>query len=198
MPLPLLLSSPFGGDTPDGASRYARALALLLPRGVLWNLEQDSWISATLLAIADSLARVDDRAYDLVNEADPSTASETLGDWERVLGLPDDDISAIPATPEERRLAVTQAFVKQGGQTPAYYIALAAACGYTVTIDDQFASDVLRAGFRAGDRVYGLAWAYTWRVNVSPPSGTALSHAELEAVIRRVAPAHTQVIFEYL
>ena len=86
----------------------------------------------------------------------------------------------------------------QGGQTPAYYIGVALACGYVVTIDDAYGPRVLRAGFRAGDRVYGLAWAYAWRVDVQPPTGSALPHADLQRVIRRVAPAHTIVVFNYL
>jgi uncharacterized protein YmfQ (DUF2313 family) len=35
-------------------------------------------------------------------------------------------------------------------------------------------------------------------MNVSPATGTALTTTELEAIIRRAAPAHTVVAFTYL
>jgi len=192
--------TPPGPLSPDAysAEAYARQLRLLLPRGPLWEAAPGSRLSRVLLAIGDELARVDSRGADLLLEADPRTADETLDAWEQLLGLPDEAVTVIPATPEERRLAITQKLIRRGGQHAAYYVALADAAGYSVSIVDSFGSSVLRAGFRAGDRVRGIPWAHTWEVRVSPPSGPALSHAELEATIRRVAPAHTVVIFTYL
>lgn len=180
------------------ATSYAKQLKQLLPPGLVWFLESTAKLTKTLLGISDELVRVDDRGADLQEEADPRTATETLDDWERLLGLPDEDITTIPATDAARRLAITQKYISLGGQTPAYYIGLAAACGYTVTITDPLAGDVLRSGFRSGDRCYGAGQAYTWLVTVTAPVGTALTHAELEAVIRRAAPAHTTVVFTYL
>jgi uncharacterized protein YmfQ (DUF2313 family) len=184
---------------PMDANAYARQLKQLLPRGPAWKLESDSWISKLMLAIGDELARIEARGEDLLEEADPRTATETLDDWERVLGLPDDAILTIPTTDAERRLAITQKLVKAGGQDRNYFIALAAACGYTVTIDDTFGLDILRSGFSSGDACWGVVWSFYWKMIVQPPAGTAaLSHTELEAIIRRVAPAHTVVAFEYL
>ena len=178
--------------TAYSADAYARQLRHLLPRGRLWEAPTGSLLDALLHAIGDELARVDSRGVDLLEEADPRTATETLDAWERVLAIPRQ------ATDAERRLAVTTALVQQGGQTPAYYTALAAAAGYAVTITPSFGALVLRAGFRAGDRCFGTEWAHTWEVRVSPPTGAALSHGELEAAIRATAPAHTVVLFTYL
>lgn len=176
------------------AEAYARQLRHLLPRGRLWDVVPGSLLDRLLFAIGDELARVDSRGADLLLEADPRTATETIGDWERVLG-----VTPPPgATPEDRRLAITAALVQQGGQTPAYYTAIAEAAGYSVTIIPSFSDLVLRAGFRAGARCYGVEWAHTWEVRVSPPAGAALSHGELEALIRSAAPAHSVVIFTYL
>lgn len=181
------------------ATAYVRQLKALLPRGLLFFREANSGLSKLLSGIADELARVDGRATDLIEEFDPRTATETLDDWERFLGLPDEDITSIPGTDEERRLAITAKLIRRGGQTPAYFIGLAAACGYTVTISDAVAGDVFRAGTaRAGDLLYGITWVHTWVMTVAAPSGAALSHAELEAVIRRAAPSHSIVEFVYL
>jgi uncharacterized protein YmfQ (DUF2313 family) len=181
------------------AEKYSRMLKQILPPGALWLLEADRVLARLLLALGDELTRASERAAALVEEADPRTATETLDEWERLLGLPDSAISVIPATAAERRLAITQKLISQGGQRAAYYVALAAACGYTVTVEDGFSSDVTRAGTAvAGDFLEGLGNAFTWNVVVEAPSGTALSHAELEAVLNRAKPAHTTITFEYL
>lgn len=178
---------------------YARQLRQLLPPGRLWNLEPDSVLSKLLLGAAEELARVDARGLVLVEESDPRTATETLAEWERLLGLPDEDVLEVPATTEARRQAVVSKLLKAGGQSRAYYITLAAACGYVVTIYDEYGLELFRVNRqRVGDRLYGPAWAHTWKVTVQPPAGSALTHAELERILRRVAPAHTAVIFEYV
>ena len=177
---------------------WARALGKLLPSGAAWRPEPGSWLARVLSGTAEEFARFDTRAIAFREEMDPRTATETLDDWERVLGLPDSAITETPATVDERRRAVAQKQAAQGGQTPAYYIGVALACGYVVTIDDAYGARVLRSGFRSGSRAYGVAWAHAWRVDVQPPTGSALPHADLERVIRRVAPAHTYVVFNYL
>jgi uncharacterized protein YmfQ (DUF2313 family) len=180
------------------SAAYARQLKHLLPPGAVWLLEASSWISRTLLAASDELARIEQRGLDLIEESDPRTATETLPDWERVLGLPDSCVVTIPGTAAARRLAITQKLVRQGGQHSGFYVALAAACGYTVAVVEGFGSSIFRAGSRCGARVYGTAWAHVWQIDIDPPSGAALTHAELECIITRASPAHTVVLFNYL
>lgn len=178
---------------------YARQLQQLFPPGVIWNFESDSELTKLVLGMAGELARVDARSDDLMEETDPRTASETLSDWETMLGLPDAVIPVIPGTDAERRLAITQTVIRRGGQNAAYYIGIALACGYPgATVQDGFSSGVLRAGFHAGDLCYGLDRAYHWEVTVpGSPSGTHLTHAQLEAAITAVKPSHTTVTFNY-
>lgn len=180
-----------------GEPRVSRMLKQLLPRG-LFALEQDSYLARLLDAVSFEFARVEARGSYLLAESDPRTATETLEEWERLLGLPDDVVTSIPATVELRRLAVTQKLLRQGGQHRQFYVALAAACGYTATVEEPYFGLVLRAGFNAGASCYADYWAHAWHMSVQPPTGAALSHAVLEAVIRRAAPAHTVVFFNYL
>jgi uncharacterized protein YmfQ (DUF2313 family) len=180
------------------ASAYARVLKQLLPPGLVWNLEPDSNLSSLFLGIGEELARVEGRADALLEESDPRTATETLEEWERELGLPDAAIVSLPPTLEGRRLAIAQKLIRQGGQHHRFFTALAAACGYVVTLSDFFGSTILRVGFRAGARCYGAVWAHVWQMNVQRPLGPALSHAELEAIVRRAAPEHTVVLFNYV
>lgn len=195
MPFPYDFPLDFGDD---GGGAPPRVLSQLLPRGAVWLLEAQSWITQTLLALSDELNRVQVRGLDLLAETDPQTATETLPDWERVLGLPDSAITSIPVTTAARRQAITQQLVRQGGQNAAFFVSLAGFCGYTVTVVDNYGATILRSGFRSGSRCYGAAWAYVWRLDVQPPTGSALTHAELEAIIKRAAPAHTVVLFNYL
>jgi uncharacterized protein YmfQ (DUF2313 family) len=181
------------------SDKYARMVKALLPPGSVWSLEPGTGVTRIADGIAVELQRVEDRAAQLVEESDPRTATETLEDWERTLGLPDADVLNVPSTVAERRLAVTQKALKQGGQTPAYFVGVAAACGYTATVSEGYGTTTFRAGRgRAGQPVNSDRWAHVWRMDVQPPTGPALTHAELERIIRRVAPAHTVVRLTYL
>lgn len=209
--MPTLLSWPLLGGAPPPAEppappssstysveAYARQLKELLPRGAAFLREPASWTSKVLLGIAEELARVDSRGRDLLEEWDPRTTEELLEDWERVLGLPDEG-EALGATLEERRLAVVQKLVARGGQSRAFFVALALSIGFVVTITE-FHADVLRVGFRVGDRVYGTAWSHAWQVDVDLAASTsAVGYASdlLEAAIGRAKPAHSTVIFVY-
>lgn len=186
-----------------GAAAHARVLKKLLPAGKIWNLLPESVLSRLFLAFGDEFARVDSRGEDFIEETDPRTATETLSDWEAMLGLPDEAIVSIPATDAERRLAIVQKFIRRGGQTPAYFIRLAQACGYTSDqhyIVEGYAATVARSwgNTHCNDLLRGGEWAHVWEFHIEVPGiGSFLTQTELEAVIRRAAPAHTVVVFYY-
>jgi uncharacterized protein YmfQ (DUF2313 family) len=187
---------PFGGES--GADpRFARVLLKLLPRGRLLKLEEGSWLRRVLDAIGDAFDAVDTRRADLLEETDPRTATETLPEWERMLSLPDDQLTEIPATDAERRVACTQKLVRRGGQSYAYFESVCAACGWPLESIDLFSELVLRAGFRVSDRVYGDAYAYTMQLNLLAPTASAISEAAFERVIRKVTHTHISLIFNY-
>lgn len=183
----------------QSAQAYARQLKRLLPPGRLWDLLPDSILSLTLLGIGDELNRVEARGEDLIEETDPRTADETLSEWETMLGLPDEDVTAIPGTTAERRVAITAKFTRYGGQTPAYFVGLALACGWVVYVVEGYAATVFRVGIHTCiDPLRGEGWAHVWKVQVDYALPVALTSTELEAILRRAAPAHTVIEFEYL
>ena len=182
----------------DGAA-YGRALKKLLPPGPVWRLVTESVLSRLFHGTGDELARVEARGRTWVEETDPRTATETLAEWERMLGLPDEDILAIPGTNAERRRAIVQKLLRTGGQSPAYFVGLALACGWVVYVTEPFGATVARCGTaRCGDPMNGTAWAFAWRVEVDSSLAGALSSDELERVLTRVKPAHTVIDFYYL
>jgi uncharacterized protein YmfQ (DUF2313 family) len=106
--------------------------------------------------------RAAQQSYGLIADAFPATTNELLPEWEKSLGLPDPYLGP-DLSIDQRRAHVAAKFTLRGGQTPAYFISVAAALGYTITIK-QFAP--FRAGrSHAGVPAGGAAWAFAWQVN---------------------------------
>lgn len=73
-----------------GVRDYKALLLNLLPTGLAWPRNGADQRDAMLDAFAVELDRVDSRVGNMLDEADPRTALETLPDWERITGLPDE------------------------------------------------------------------------------------------------------------
>lgn len=193
-------------------AQHHDALIALLPPGPAWPRTPASELGQFLGASADGLARTDDRAAALIDEADPRSALELLPDWERVAGLPD-ACSGLPETIRERQVALHLKIAELGGQSIPYFVAMGERLGFAIEVTE---FRPLEAGFGAGDAAMDDAWAHAWRVEVfldaadesfTPAVFTAGSNAgdllvgwgslDLECVIRRAAPAHGTVLFAY-
>lgn len=190
------------------ADGFTAQLQALLPTGPAWPRSADATLTALIRAMADGLARCDARATMLLDELDPRVTFEMLTDWEAEAGLPD-PCAGQPETLQERRAAVTAKITSRGGQTPAYFVELAASLGYPVTIEEH-------RQFRFGESSFGEpfmedGWAYTWTVHAPEASEVRFRFGEssfgerfldfgnqrLECAILRRKPAHTRVIFAY-
>ena len=191
------------------ADQYREQLKALLPPGRAFPRERGSTLDDLLDAMAQELARIDTRADRLPTEAVPSTTAELLTDWERVAGLPDNCSGLLSDTLQGRRADLVSKLTSRGGQSPAYFISLAAALGYEVTIQE---FRPFRAGMsEAGDALTNGDWVYTWRVRApevtvtffragQSAAGEPLArwgNAALECRIRQNKPAHTNLIFAY-
>lgn len=185
---------------------YLAQLQALLPQGPAWPREPGATLTRLLQAWADELARVDGRTAQLIDEADPRTATELLADWERVAGLPDPCVPEAQST-AQRRAALHAWLTTLGGQTPAYYIGLAEKLGYTITITEFHEHTVAAA---VEYPLYTQPWPFAWQVNAPLNTIGLLSVGDtvddplawwgntmLECVISRLKPAHTHVLFAY-
>ena len=188
---------------------YTRQLQALLPSGIAWPRDADATLTKLLTGLAGELARVDGRALQLLEEADPRTTAELFADWERVAGLPDACAVAFGGdqTTAQRRSALVGKLTTLGGQSAAYYVGLAAVLGYAITVEDfteHTVEDDVEHPF------YGAAWAFAWQVNTALNTVTEITvedsvedpiaswgSALLECVINRLKPAHTTVLFSY-
>lgn len=188
---------------------YLRQLQALLPPGPAWPKDDDATLTRLLGALAAELARVDGRAQQLVEEADPRTVAELFADWERVSGLPDACAQAFGGdqTMAQRRAALVGRLTTLGGQSPAYFIGLAAALGYAITITEFRAHCV---NDDVEQPLYDTVWNFAWQVNAAFNTVTditvdstveeplaAWGNALLECVIKRLKPAQTTVLFSY-
>ena len=193
---------------PADEKGYAAQALALLPPGPAWPRGEDSVVARLTSNLAQPFRRVHERFCAALAEATPITTDAMLPDWERVLGLPDHCAPAAQ-TVAERRARVLQRLAAMGGQSRAYYIEVARALGYQIEIEEF--RPFLAGISHAGDPLYGISWRFAWRV-VAPETtrrffragegraGEPLSNWGndiLECVIRRLAPAHTVVLFAY-
>lgn len=188
------------------ADDYLSQLQALLPQGPAWPRDSSATLTMLLQAMADELARIDNRAAQLIEETDPRTTDELLADLERVAGLPDTCV-ATSQTTAQRRAALHAKLTTLGGQSAAYFIALAASLGYTVTITE---FDQHTVADDVNHPLYGQPWQFAWQVNapqdtvgVFDVNGTVddplawWGNEALECSINRLKPAHTHVLFAY-
>lgn len=179
-------------------SDYTQALMNLLPRGIAWNRQPDSVQYRALRGLAGSYQRSDADACALIAGAFPATADAMLDEWYDSLGMRDDcGTSAFAADVEQARKFILAKLLSTGGQSREYFTALAATMGFVVSILEY---RVPLCGFSfCGVTLNSRENCFTWMVAVQPPGdNVTTSTAYLECLFRRYAPAHTQVVFEYL
>lgn len=174
------------------ATAHIEALKALLPGGPAWNREVTGKLRKLLAGIADELVRLDARIDDLLDEMDPRTATETLDQWEAMLGLPD-PCAPVPTTTEDRRAAIIGQLLRPVSGTKAFFISLAAAMGYDVTIIEG-GTDLTEFGPAEFGAEFGTGNVqFQWNVfGVSGPIDDMI-----ECLFERYAPAHTTVRFNW-
>lgn len=203
---------------------YAQVISDLLPPGKAWPREPDHVLMKLVSGLGQIWGAADGRAADLLEtESDPRATIEMLDSWETAWGLPDPCV-AEPLTIDDRRNALVNKMTSQGGQSRAFFIAAAAAIGYTITITEYspFMCGISQCGDTRptgapGERyrweigpiemrfywtVYVGAPRLSWfrvgsgQVGVDPHLRIGLA-TDLQCILQRWKPAHTQAIFNY-
>jgi len=188
---------------------YTAALQGLLPQGIVWPKKADRVQTAVLRALARSYQQSDDAAIGLLTGSFPATATIMLTDWEKTVGLPDDCAIGENDSIALRQRAVLAKLFSTGGQSAAYFIGVAKALGYDITIT---VFRQARAGMSVcGDALNGEDWPFTWLVTAP---NTTINYAQagqsycgdplrswgnrrLECRLSALAPSHTIVKFGY-
>ncbi|MBO3274119.1 YmfQ family protein [Pseudomonas schmalbachii] len=193
------------------ADEYRNQLQQLLPPGRAIPADPGSTAYELLDGMAQELARLDARGDVLLLEVNPATTNELLPDWERVAGLPDKCSANAPSSIQARRQALLAKLRATGGQSADYYISVAAALGYTITITEFRPFEVGRSTVGEALTNADAGWVYTWRINA--PGTTTLDfkvglstvgealrtwgNEMLECRMSQIKPAHTILLFGY-
>lgn len=188
---------------------YTSALQNLMPTGLVWSRKVDGVQTAVLRALAQSYQQSDDVSEALLVGAFPATATIMLTDWEKTLGLPDDCAIGENDSIAIRQRSVVSKLFSTGGQSASYFIGVAKALGYDITVTVYRQA---RAGMSVcGDALNGDDWPFTWLVTAPE---TTISYAQagqsyagdplrswgnkrLACRLNALAPSHTIVKFGY-
>lgn len=191
------------------AADYLEQLKSLLPPGQAFPREAGTTLHDLLDGMSIELARVDSRGEALPIEANPSSTNELLVDWERVAGLPDKCSGVLEETLQGRKSALLTKLASTGGQSPGYFIDLAASLGYTVTIEEFRPFRVGRS--HVGDALTNGDWIFTWVIRAPEVTITSFRVGQsavgerlrtwgndtIECKINQLKPAHTIALFAY-
>ena len=190
-----------------GDADYQQAMLRLLPTGRVWRRDPASTLSAVMLALAPTYTRSTAAAAQVLIDASPATTQNLLVEWENSLGLPDPCTAANPSI-QQRQAAVRAKWGARGALTTAYFVSMAAALGFVITITE-FAPFAVDMGCDQG--LSEPEWAFIWQVNapevvtfyfsaddsgVDDPLET-YDAGELVCRITQDAPAGTLVLFAF-
>ncbi len=189
---------------------YLSQLQDLLPIGIAWTRAPSANLTKLLNIFARVLATTDQKSLSVLDQSDPRTVSDLLTDWENIAGLPDQCIG-IPETIQQRRALLHSKITRRGGQSKAFYTAIAQALGYQITITEY--RPFITGISCCGDTLNGAAInRYVWSVSVEgirltyfrtglSRTGERLLSIEgaddLECILNHLKPAHTKLIFNY-
>jgi len=126
-----------------------------------------------------------------------SLTVELLPEHEKDFGLPDDgdEISSIIS---ERQEELESSLLKLGQQFQQYYIDIASALGYTITIEEfsPFWAGIQTAIDRIGDQ-NNIFWWLVWIDLDNVTYSSQVNITKLMNKIRDTGPGHTHLIFEF-
>lgn len=181
----MTLSAPFaflfGGAGEQLVRAYAHMLRDLFPPGLLWDWSEESPLWQLVLACADALGRLHERAVDLLREVDPTMTLELLPEWEAALGL-------ASSGDEDVRLArvVARLIHRQRVRPADFQRALAGLLG--LDAEDVEVLEMTRAQAVESLHPRDIYLAHIWT-----GAGPGYDLAGAEALVDQIEHAHTQV-----
>ncbi len=183
---------------------HADLLKLLLPP-VSYD-PSGPLLGAELAAEGRALDAAQSGASSLLAEMDPRSAYTLFSDWERAFGLPDSCAGADQSM-SQRRAALVARVTGMGGQSAEYFMALAGAAGYAITVSE-FTPHSVDDDVDAG--LMDEPWRFAWQVHAAAVTVREITVDEdvdqtlaswgnelLECLIRRYQPAHKVALISY-
>lgn len=183
----------------------------LLPDGWLWpKRQQDTLLAALLEPLAGEISLIEQTAAAMIDELDPRSATLCLIDYERVLGPDPCGRDTSTMSLGDRRQLAHQRWTARGGASRQYFIDLAAKRGVTIAIEENLVT--MADAAVAGDELIETPEQFIWTVSLAllgevvakadeSQAGDLLLDivlSDVECDIRRLKPAHTEVVFRYI
>lgn len=178
------------------ATDYRDQLLNLFPRGRAWARDITSTLAMLCHAIGDEFARLDQRAEDLLEEYDPRTTTELIGEWESALGQPDGCSNTANPTITERRAAVVGRYLGVGGHNIPFLISVALKMGFVITIIDKITPHHYQIKI-PGTEINRLSVGEGSGHQVGGPLVIHGDEQALECVFMRLNQAHAVATFTY-
>ena len=181
----------------------------LMQPGAAWSDDPESNLGLAMTALANGISRMEASCEALLPECDPRSTTQLITDWERMLGtdpcLPDPSTQTLA----QRRLIAWWRYTDAGGNNAAYFIALAAFFGVTISIANvrRGMCGLLRCGSPLTPSPNQFCWIVTLPQSVVTRfrTGASMTGQSLGAIaasfvaclIAARAPAHTTPVFSY-
>jgi uncharacterized protein YmfQ (DUF2313 family) len=181
----------------SGASPWRKIIQRLLPPGSIWDLDTQPNLAAAVDAMVSRTNAAHNAIRLFVLQAFPWTVTYMLDDWIEALDIPW-PCADMPTTDEAKRALIAARLAAQGGQTPAYFVGVAAAFGIAINIVEW----PYGRGFRTGrgrcghDRLGTEANMHTFEVQ-APSATSAGDRTQLQCLVAAFKPAHTVAIHTY-
>lgn len=147
--------------------------------------------------IADELARIESRAFYLLQESTPGLSVDLLGDFEKMAGFPDECTGKLALTVEERQAQVhAKIYGESQTTTTQFFIDYAFIFGFVITIQEggTFSEPFITGVARTGrSRLGGYGVRNNAIITVHSGAGNL---DQLKCIFKKLKPAH--VIFVWV
>ncbi len=192
-------------------NRYFEKLKQLLPKGPIWDIQENDEL---LKGLSKGFQRIHEWFDELLMQANPLTTTSLLKRWEKIVGLPDEcAFQSANKTFYSRKASVITKLSYIGEQNIDFYKNLAKNLGYEIEIIEYkpFIAGLSRCGQNLnGPHNVRYCWTYRikginanltyFRVGTSQCREKLLTinlNRELECRIKKASQPHTQPIAEY-
>lgn len=186
-----------GSDFTDTDFLHYNALKKIYPlRDIQGSFDDDLLVEGEFLDLCYYQAEA------IYNEFFPDSAVATIAEWMRIFGITES------TEPNNSIVAAWRVLINKNGRlSPAYYLSICLAFGFTSTIYERIV-DCFKVGMGytpwigspidvTGSPVTGDAAPWEWQVISSAGPTNASLRAQFESLINRVKPAWTEVSFTY-
>lgn len=187
-----------------------QAEMLLLPHeGAHLPREVDSIWASMLLPQAAEISRWEGQAEAMVSEIDPRQSAYLLPEWEALMGPDPYGRVTVGLSTGQLQAYLYQRLTRRGSPTPAYFVALAASLGVSITVTEQ--QQTIYGVARYGQRYLSTPNQFQWLVTLPAEQVDAAEYGSarygdcygnfsqnpVQPVITAQAPAHTLPVFSY-